>query len=309
MKNILLLAFIFLGVSSMSAQDTTWKKGGVVTLNFNQVSLVNWAAGGDGSYSITGLFNYFANHKSENTSWDNTLDLAYGLIKSSDNPIRKNEDRIELNSKYGKRATEEFFYTALFNFRSQFDNGYAYPNDSTIVSRFAAPAYVTFALGMDYKPLPYFSLFLSPATGKLTIVGDQRLADAGAYGVDKATFDPSGNKLTDGKTTRFEFGAFMVAKFQKEVMTNVSVTSNLTLFNNYTDKVSSNRTNIDVNWDLLISMKVNEYISATIATNVIYDHDIPVPIYETISGVKTKIGTGPRTQFKQSLGIGFGYKL
>lgn len=305
-----------LSVASSQAQDsvtisidTSWKVGGFLSVNINQVSLSNWAAGGESSYSLTGLFNYFANYRFENASWDNSLDLGYGVIKSEANSLRKNEDKIELNSKYGQLAKGKFFYSALMNIRTQFSAGYNYPNDSIEISNFAAPAYVTAALGMDFRPEPYFSIFLSPATGRITIVTNQVLADSGAFGVDKAEFDAAGNKIKKGQNVHFEFGALLSAKFQKDIMENVNLLSKITLFDDYTNKNPSNRTNIDVNWDFLVSMKVNKYISANIFANLIYDHDIDIATYETVNGAKTQVGKGPKTQFKESLGLGFGYKF
>ena len=47
--------------------DTTlgWKSGGVFALNFAQTSLTNWAAGGQNSVAVNGLFSGFANLKKE----------------------------------------------------------------------------------------------------------------------------------------------------------------------------------------------------------------------------------------------------
>ncbi len=316
-KNLLFVIIgILLPIGLIQAQDTTaiksdttWKTGGFLSANINQVNLTNWAAGGESSYSITGLFNYFANYRFNGATWDNALDLGYGVIKSEANPIRKNEDKIELNSKYGEQATGSFYYSALMNFRTQFAAGYNYPNDSVEISNFAAPAYITAALGIDYRPVQSFSIFLSPATGRITIVTNQVLADSGAFGVDKAEFDASGNMIKEGKNVRIEFGVLLSAKYQNTIMENVDLLTKITMFDNYTDKNTSNRTNVDVNWDLLLTMKVNKYISASIFANVIYDHDIDVPTYETINGVKTEVGKGPKTQFKETLGIGLGYRF
>ncbi|MBI3260160.1 MAG: DUF3078 domain-containing protein [Ignavibacteriae bacterium] len=316
-KKILLLivfmsipaSFIFAQDSTAIKKDTAWKSGGFLSLNINQVSLNNWAAGGESSFSLAGLFNYFANYRLEGASWDNSLDLGYGVIKADGDPMHKNEDKIELNSKYGQLAQGSFFYSGLLNFRTQFAAGYNYPNDSVEVSNFTAPAYITLALGMDYKPNATFSLFLSPATGRITIVANQILADSGAFGVDKAEFDAAGNKIKNGKNTRIEFGAYLAAKYQNTIMENVDLLTKITLFDNYTDKIASNRLNVDVNWDFLLTMKVNKYISASIFANAIYDHDIDIPTYETINGVKTEVSKGPKTQFKELIGIGFGYRF
>jgi hypothetical protein len=307
---ILLSSLLFISILNQALaaeKDTSWTTGGFFSLNANQVTLQNWAAGGDNAISVIGLLNVFSNYKNEHTSWDNTLDLGYGLIANGKQikdldakSFRKNEDRIEFNSKYGRKAVGNFFYSGLVNFRTQFAPGFADFAQTVRNSNFMAPGYLTIALGMDWKPVDYFSLFLSPATGKYTFVLDDSLANAGAFGVDAAVYDVNGVLLATGKQFRPEFGASMVLKFQKDIMKNVNLKTGLTLFNNYTDKNISNRRNIDVNWDAALNLKVNKFISASIITQLIYDHDILIKLNDGAQG--------RRTQWKQILGVGFSYK-
>lgn len=311
MKNYWLIIVGLLLINSSQAQDSTrlWKRGGMASVNINQVSLVNWAAGGDNSFSGTALFNGFLNYKNGRVVWDNSLDLGYGLIKLGDRAIQKNEDRMILNSKYGKQMVSNWYFSTLLNFRSQFAPGYNFPNDSVKVSKFLAPAFLIVSVGLDYRPTNYFSLYLSPATGKFTFVNDQLLADAGMYGVDAAELDASGNFVRRGKKFRPEFGAYLSAKFEKNIMENVTIKSILDLFNNYTDKNKENRGNIDVNWETNINLKVNKYISTTLFTHLIYDHDIFVPLYSNVGGDRMVTGKGRRVQFKEVFGVSFGYKF
>jgi hypothetical protein len=319
-KKLLLLICLIVGISKISnaqvdtaaapavAKDTLWKKGGIIAINFNQVALDNWAAGGENSFSLTGLTSLFAYYKKDKVVWDNNLDLGYGLLKQGTAKTRKNEDKIDLSSKVGYDAYKsKWYYTFLFNFKSQFDNGYALPNDSEIVSKFLAPGYFTSGFGMDYKPNDHFSLYISPITSKITVVNDQALADQGLYGVDPAEYSTGiiPQKIKDGKKLRTEFGASLTAKFRKEVMTNVVLNTKLELFSNYADHPE----NVDVNWELLIAMKVNKYITASIYTQLIYDDNIPVPIYEGTGDNRKQIGAGPRTQFKEVLGVGISYSF
>lgn len=301
-------------------KDTSWKKGGFATLMINQTSLVNWAAGGQNSVAATGLLNLYANYAKGKTAWDNSLDMGYGFIQYSNKNSnetfkpRKNEDKIEFNSKFGTHAKGKWFYSGLLNFRSQFAAGYNYPNDSVAISKFAAPAYITLALGLDYKPNKFFSLFISPATGRLTLVNDQKLADGGAFGVDAAVYDVNtGLKTANGKTSRPEFGAYLRAVFQKDIVKNVNLLTKLSLFDNYTDKIKKHRGNTDVNWEVLIIIKANKYLTTSLFTNLIYDHDIAVPIYGdvTLAGVTKKavVDNGPRVQFKEVFGLGLSYKF
>ncbi len=276
--------------------DTIWRKGGFFSVNFSQVSFSNWAAGGENSVSLNALSSLFANYKKGRVAWDNNVDLAYGLLKQGDAELRKNEDKIDLTTKFGYDATRKakWYYTVLFNFKSQFASGYTYSDtDKVEISKFAAPAYTLLAIGIDYKPKDYFSAFLSPITMKNTIVADKTLSDAGAYGVDS------------GKTVRSEMGAYFNMKFQKEIMTNVGLMTKVDLFSNYQD----NPQNVDVNWEFLITMKVNKYISASLSTQLIYDDNIPVTVYEGTGKDKHVVAVGPRTQFKQVFGVGFAYKF
>src|SRR4030042_5907505 len=108
-----------------------WKKGGIININTSQVSLTNWAAGGQSSIAIGGLLSLFANNKHEKSLWENFLDLGYGTMKQGKNvDWRKTDDKIDFTSKFGLNATEKLYYAALVNFKTQMTNGYNYPNDS-----------------------------------------------------------------------------------------------------------------------------------------------------------------------------------
>lgn len=285
-----------------------WKKGGFFTLNLNQVSLTNWAAGGESALSTTALANLYLKYRNKSTYFETVLDAGYGLITTSTQPIRKNEDKIELNSKFGKKAAGKFFYAGMMNFRTQFAPGYAYPNDSVAISDFMAPGFLSLALGMDYKPNDWFSMFISPATGRATFVASQVLADAGQFGVTPAVYDTNGVMLSQGKKVRLEFGAYLRARLQKDIAKNVQIVSNLQLFNNYTDPIAEQRGNIDVNWESLILIKANKWLTTSLFMNLIYDHDVKIPVKRMVNGVEVN-GTGPRTQFKELLGVGLSFKF
>jgi hypothetical protein len=303
MKKLKIFVFVFCFsiVQHAISQDTVkyWSKGAFTSLTFTQVNLTNWAAGGENAFSGMAMVNAFANYKKDKNTWDNTLDLGYGVLKSGDQSIRKNDDKIDFNSKYGRLAFDKVYYSAMLNFKSQFQPGYNYPNDSVIVSKFLSPAYITVAIGMDYKPIETFSLFVSPVTGILTIVADQKLADSAAYGVDP------------GKHVRHELGAYIRARFQSDigVKKNINVLSTLNLFDNYTDKNKSNRTNVDLNWETMVSVKLGKYLTTSFFFHLIYDNDILLPNYKTINGVETEVGKSPKLQIKEVIGFGISYKF
>lgn len=281
-----------------------WKKSGVFGINFSQASFTHWAAGGQNSIAVNSLFNLNVSYRTQKSAWDNLLAVGYGMQQQGKEGVPiKTDDKLEFTSKYGRSAYKNLFYAALVNFKTQMAPGYNYPNDSVRISDFICPAYLTIALGMDYKKGDNLSVFLAPLTGKVTFVNSPILADAGAYGVEAATYDTSGNLLTHGKKTKQEFGAYMRVFYKAEVMKNVLFQSKIDLFTNYVKHPE----NVDVSWEALISMKVNKYISATISTHLIYDDDISIAVDKNKDGIIE--ANGPRIQFKEILAVGFSYKF
>ncbi|WP_423129657.1 DUF3078 domain-containing protein [Gaoshiqia sp. Z1-71] len=126
----LILFMLPLAVWAHEASDSikNWKTGGQISFSFSQVSLSNWVAGGKSSASGTALFSTFANYQKERSSWENSLNLGYGILKEGDSRYIKSDDKIDLSSKYGLKSNGKIYYSVLFNFRSQFTNGYNYPN-------------------------------------------------------------------------------------------------------------------------------------------------------------------------------------
>lgn len=264
-----------------------WEKGGTVNINTSQTSLTNWAAGGQSSLSLNTLLSVYLNYQKNKMFWENTLDLGYGSIKQNkESGWRKTDDKIDLASKMGIKATEKLYYAALLNFKTQMAPGYHFPDDSTRISKFLAPGYWISAIGIDYKPNDNFDAFIAPLTLKATFVNDPDLSNAGAFGIEP------GNKAFG------EFGGYIRLSGKKELMENIAFQTKLDLFSNYLNHPQ----NIDVNWETLLSMKVNKYISASLSTHLIYDHDIDIDIDENDDGIIDK--TGPAIQFKEVLAAG-----
>lgn len=288
------------GESKLRKQTTDtikgWKTGAVIGANLSQTSLTNWSAGGQNSLAINGLFSVFANYKKDKTAWDNSLDVGYGLLKQGANSdFMKTDDRFDLLSKYGRQAGKSLYYAALLNFKTQMTVGRDYAKDSAKISNLLAPAYFLTAIGIDYKPNSYFSAFLAPLTGKLTIVNDEDLSAIGAFGVKP------------GEKTKGEFGGYLRAAFSKsdfksEFFKNLSFTSKVDLFSNYLKDPQ----NIDVGWENIVVFKVNKYITVNLNTHLIYDADI---LFDTNNSGAIDAADHSLVQFKEIFGVGFMYKF
>jgi hypothetical protein len=268
-----------------------WYIGGTGSINFTQAAFSNWAAGGENSIGGVAFLNLKINYKKGKHAWGNTLDLGYGfnvLGKMKDQRMTKTNDKIELTSAYGYAISknEKWLLTVLVNFRTQFSAGYNYPDDSTVISNFMSPGYLVAGIGITYAPVKWFYLYMSPFSGRFTFVMDKKLSDSGAFGVDK------------GKTMRAEYGPYVRADLNKDLSKTINLATTAEFFTDYLKDFG----NIDVNWSLLLTMKVNKWLAASIAAQLIYDNDIMIKTSPTDE-------PGPKTQFKELLGIGLSYKF
>ncbi len=295
-KLFFVVASVLLAGVIMAQEDTTknWKTGGVFSFNASQVSFTHWAAGGENSISGNSFVNVFANFKKDRMTWDNTLDLGFGLMKQGfgeESLYFKTDDKIDFSSKYGQYAFEHWYYTGLVSFKSQFTEGYKKISDTVRISNLFAPAYLNISIGMDYKPNDNFTLFISPVSGKITYVLDTLLSNSGSYGV------------SPGEVVRYEFGGYVKAQFKANLADNISFTTKLDLFSNYLEKPE----NLDVNWENLVTFKINGWFAANIHLTMMYDDDTKIDIDRDGDGVYD--GKGARPQIKQLFGIGITYKI
>ncbi len=312
MKKFLLTFAVMLFASQMifaqeEAEQKNWTHGGFVGLNVSQSHFSNWTAGGQDNINGLGTFKYNLNFAKGKSKWDNTLDLAlgYSYFDFDKKPI-KTDDRINLSSLYGYDVVKDKLYlTANLNFQTQFADGYKYDTDSTNrISAFLAPAYLTVGLGAQYTPSSWFSLNLAPASGRLTIVNDQELADAGAFGVKGALIDPvTGEILEHGSKFRMELGAQLIANVNYEIFKNVVFSSKLIVFYDYLQDREFNALNkkygcrLDFDWDNALVLKVNDWLNCNITARLVYDEDIAPIEGESF------------LQFKEVLSVGISYKI
>jgi len=268
-----------------------WYLNGTAALTFSQAAFSNWSSGGQNSLGLNSFLNLQANYKKGKHSWGNTFDLGYGFNiqgKMKDAKTTKSNDKLEITSAYGYSISKDnkWLLTVLVNFRTQFSAGYNYPDDSTVTSNFMSPGYLVAGLGVTYAPAKWFSLFMSPSSGRFTFVLDKKLSDSGAFGVDR------------GKKMHAEFGPYIRADLNKDLSKSINLSTTAEFFTDYIEHFG----NIDVNWSLLLTMKVNKWLAASIATQLIYDDHVKIKTAPTGE-------PGPRTQFKELFGIGLTYKF
>ena len=309
MKQLFLMSTLLLSILLVNAQDKTirnlqtesgksvkkdaadtakktWKTGGLFSFNLSQAALSNWAAGGDDfSMAITSYLNLYAFYKHGKHSWDNTFDANFGYVNTTSLGARKNDDRVDLLSKYGYELNPKLNLSGLFNFRSQMLKGYTYSGDEkTFTSNFLAPAYVLVSAGLDYKPVKNLSIFISPMTSRWVIVNDDSLSAKGLYGVDT------------GRHSINELGAYATINYSANINKTVTYKGRLDLFSNY----KSHPQNVDIFMTNMFAVKLSRVISATWSLDIIYDDDVKL---------FGKDGNSAGTQIKSVVGAGLMVKF
>lgn len=275
MKKNLLLVFCFLGILNAAAQDQQtppeadndtigpWTKVGNASFLFNQSTFDNWLAGGENNLSGNIGLNYDINYAKDDWTWDNKFIASYGMVKTKTSAFaKKTDDRLEINSVLGKKATERWFYSAFLNFKTQFTKGYNYDTDENGAeireeyTNFLSPGYLLVGPGMMYKRDDNFKINLSPATSKFTFVDRAfTLPDEAYFGV------------AEGEAMRYELGFNASMYYKLDVVANVTFENILNLYSNYLEDPQ----NVDIDYQLNIVMKINRYLTTNLMFQTIYD--------------------------------------
>jgi len=267
-KKLLLLTIILFNFSKFLAQSKKevkqgWTKSGNISFIFNQSAFNNWVAGGDNTVAGNVSLNYKFNFRKGNTTWKNNIISSYGLTKSKNTEFeKKTDDRIELNSLLGINADNYWYYSVLFNFKTQFTKGFKYfKTDQGVEDRrehtnFFSPATFLLGPGMLWEKSEDFKFNIAPATTKLIIVDKNFTLPNGEYfGVE------------EGKNTRLELGFSATGYLKVELMENISAENIIALYSNYLEDPQ----NLDLDYTLTIFMKINKYFTTNFIFQTIYD--------------------------------------
>ncbi len=274
----LLIACVFLlmGFPSFAQvvkidSTTNWRKSLKAGLNINQSAFSgNWKGGGVNSFGFNTLFNFKANYKKDKVSWDNEIDLLYGMVNNQGQGVRKTMDRFFIDTKYGHALSSTWDAFVGVTLLSQFAKGYKYVKDANgveqgqLISDSFSPVFITMTLGAEWKPVSYFKMRFSPIAPRVTLL---RNNDGRYAAVDPVA--PYG--VTLGQADRFEWYAFqMTADIDKDIAKNVNLKARYMLFANY-KTLEINK--VDHRLDLSITAKVGRFFNVNLGSIFLYDYD------------------------------------
>ncbi len=268
---------------SVAEVDTSWKKKIEFGANLNQGSFSdNWTGGAVSSVAFGVFTNALITYEKDKNSWRNDFQAQYGIVRNKGQESRKSVDRLFFDTKYGRELTPHWSFIINANLLTQFTAGYEYNKltsgelERSRVSGLFSPAYVTEALGIEYKPVEYFFITFSPGAVRQTIVTDLNLYRS----------FPKNYGVPIGKRVRNELALLqLVANFNKDIAKNVNLKFRYLMFANY-----QNLSSIDNRLDAMLTAKINKYWNVNLGVIMVYDDDQSTQI-----------------QLAQSLSIGFLY--
>jgi hypothetical protein len=231
--------------------------------------------------------------------------MRFGWNAQEGRQWRKTDDAIRVSSTFGYRqdTISNWYYSAKASFNTQFADGFKYPDRSMPISRFMAPGYLFLGAGASYiSEGDKFNLYLSPITHRSTFVLDQELANNGAFGVERAVRDDDGNIIQEGENLLTSFGFLVTNTWKTPLMKNIELDHRISLYTDYLRDFG----NVDVDWELILNLTVNDFVNASIGTQLIYDDDIRFDVVEDAEGNIIDAGV-PKIQLKQLLNIGVAY--
>lgn len=275
MKRIIIVV-LYLGFMSLHAQKSEsqakdpvgglWSYSGKASLLFNQAAFSQWASGGVNNISLGFSVDYDVHYRENGWSWDTKSSGSYGLSYiQGDKFLKKTNDRLEINSLLGKEFSDTWSYSTILNFKSQIAHGYRFGTNEegeetrSLRTQFFSPAYLQFGVGLYWKKSTDLWLNIAPFTQRITFVSRQFTQDLAE---DKAYFG-----VSKGNSHLFELGASISGFYKFEVLENIFIENRLALYTDYLGKPK----NIDLDYSLTATMKVNKYISTQLEVQLVYD--------------------------------------
>lgn len=264
-KPVLQLEPVKISQADLDLKVNYWRHWVSFGINMNQAAFSdNWSGGGVNSIAIGTLFNFKTDYTKGDKNYVSELILQYGKLKNRGQLQRKTNDRIFWDNKVGLKLSRNWYFFGSLNFESQFDQGYSYKKskegeeESTLISRFMSPGYITESIGFEYKPSKAFYLRIGTGTARQTFVLDR----------DLYLTNPKNFGVEPGKVMRNELAFQLVANLEKNIAENMHLKSRYSMFANY-----EQLGNIDNRLDVTLTAKVNRLVNVTLTGIGIYDDD------------------------------------
>ncbi len=260
-----------------------WIKKANALLQFSQNHVSsNWHQGGNSNYSFLSILNGELNYNNQkNVIWENRMEwrLGYNNVQS-DRALRKlniNDDMLRFNTKFGVRASGNWYYSISGEALTQLFNNYQSFDSENLRSRLLTPVRANVGVGMDYK-YKSFSLTLAPLSFKYIYLNDTVNINPNQFGIQK------------GENQLKQFGSTMRSELKLKPMRDWNFDSRLSFYTDYKK--------VEIDMEIVNNFVINRFLTARLQINPRFDNTIILK-----EGEKSKI------QYKELLSIGFSYRF
>ncbi|MBQ9076424.1 MAG: DUF3078 domain-containing protein [Muribaculaceae bacterium] len=259
------------------------------SLHFSQAYISpNWYQGGNNNLNMiaNAVYNIKLNQAFHpNLLFDTTVQYKLAMNSAPDDSLRNysiSEDLFQVNSKFGIRAANRWFYSLALTFKTQLLNSYK-SNTNDMTAAFLSPGELNVGVGMTYnfespKKNLTFDASVSPLSYNVKMCTDSRL-DETAFGIE------------EGHRSVSQIGSSAECKFWCKLAWNITYTSRLFVFSDYEY--------VQGDWENTVDFSINRYLSTQIYVHLRYDS----------STARLDDTSWHRWQLKEILSFGVSYKF
>lgn len=227
-----------------------WRTSGDFSFNFTQNYISgNWAQGGQNNRTLISSLTLRLNYKDKKKiSFENTFEAKLGFVTVSGDTLhsyKTNNDMLRLKSRFGYKILNNIDLTVDMSLQTQSMPSYP-TNNPDFVSNFMAPFDANFSVGLNYKRSGKnwnLSLYFAPLS---------------AYNYKFVRYDKLASRfgIRQGRHHKEDFGTQIKPSFNATIMKNVTLTSNMEFYTNYSRAY--------FNWENTIKMRINKYLESTL---------------------------------------------
>lgn len=256
------------------------------SIQFSQVYVSeNWYQGGTSNVNLLSDQQFSVKYndpKEQRILFENLIQWRLNINSAPEDTLRSiriSEDLFQINSKFGLKAYNNWYYTATLNFKTQFFTSYtANTNDKS--ASFLSPAELNLGLGMSYqykneKKLFETSVSLSPLSYNLQFIIDNDM-------------NPANFGIKSGKSMN-QYGSSFEGRIKWEFYYNMVWTCRLFYFTNYE--------HVQGDWENTFDFILNRFFSTRLFVHLRYDDAL---------ALNKDLG---HFQLKELLSFGFNYKF
>lgn len=260
---------------TIDVEPEYWRHTLGTSLTFSQVSFSDWAQGGENSYSYGTSAIGASTYDWHPITWVNSYRLGFGQTRIGGRETRKTDDKIDLESIVTYRLGITINPYAALTLKTQFATGYRYGSTGirTPISQFFDPAFLTQSLGLGYEITPQLRSRFGFALREIVTSRYTIFAD-----------DP---KTPNIESVKIEDGLESVTEGTWKLDQSTTLNAKLELFSSFREPEK-----VIVRGDNTLTVRLARIVTLMVNVQLINERRVT-----------------PRTQVKQSLGVGISYTV